>query len=109
VDTSVASSTAQVLKINTSKCDPVCETVRPVSESRNPQPALGAAVRAIRDARGKTQQDTAQAAGITVAHLSKIERGLTNPTWGTVVAIADALGSTMTEIAKRAEAAQQRA
>jgi transcriptional regulator with XRE-family HTH domain len=88
--------------------DRVCETVPPVSESRNPQPALGAAVRAIRDARGETQQDTAQAAGLTVAHLSKIERGLTNPTWGTVVAIADALNSTMTELAKRAESAQQR-
>jgi transcriptional regulator with XRE-family HTH domain len=78
-----------------------------VSESRNPQPALGAAIRALRDARGATQQDTAQAANITVAHLSKIERGLTNPTWGTVVAIADALDSTVSEIAKRAESAQQ--
>jgi transcriptional regulator with XRE-family HTH domain len=99
---------AQVLRIDTYKGDRVCETVPPVSESRNPQPALGAAVRAIRDACGKTQQDTAQAAGITVAHLSKIERGLTNPTWGTVVAIADALDSTMTKIAERAESAQQR-
>jgi transcriptional regulator with XRE-family HTH domain len=79
-----------------------------VSESRNPQPTLGAAIRAIRSARGATQQDTAQAASITVAHLSKIERGLTNPTWGTVVAIADALDSTMTEIAERAESVQRR-
>jgi DNA-binding XRE family transcriptional regulator len=108
VNTSVASSKEHVLKINAHKSGPVYETVPPVSESRNPQPALGAAVRAIRDARGKTQQDTAQAAGITVAHLSKIERGLTNPTWGTVVAIADALDSTMTEVAKRADSAERR-
>jgi transcriptional regulator with XRE-family HTH domain len=74
-----------------------------VSESRNPQPALGIAIRSLRDARGATQQDTAQSAGITVAHLSKIERGLTNPTWGTVGSIAAALGTTIADIASRSE------
>jgi len=44
-----------------------------------------------------------QAAGITVAHLSKIERGLTNPTWGTVAAIAAALETTITKVAARSE------
>jgi len=57
-------------------------------------------MRIEKDAR---QQAVAEAAGITVAHLSKIERGLTNPTWGTVEAIADALGVSMVEIAKAAE------
>jgi transcriptional regulator with XRE-family HTH domain len=81
----------------------ICETVRAVSESRNPQPALGAAIRELRGEREATQQDTAQAAGITVAHLSKIERGRTNPTWGTVAAVAQALGVSITEVAGRAE------
>jgi transcriptional regulator with XRE-family HTH domain len=72
-----------------------------VSESSNPQPALGAAIRDLRNRRGLTQQDTAQAAGLTVAHLSKIERGRTNPTWGTVEAIARALGVTIVDVAKR--------
>jgi transcriptional regulator with XRE-family HTH domain len=71
-----------------------------VSESSNPQPALGAAIRELRTEREATQQDIAQSAGITVAHLSKIERGRTNPTWGTVVALADALGVTMVDIAR---------
>ena len=73
-----------------------------MSESSNPQPALGAAIRQLRNARGLTQQDTAQAAGITVAHLSKIERGRTNPTWGTVEAIAGALGLSIVDVAQRA-------
>jgi len=75
-----------------------------VSESSNPQPALGATVRAMRAERGATQQDIAQAASITVAHLSKIERGRTNPTWGTVVSIAEALETTVAELAARSEA-----
>lgn len=75
-----------------------------MSESSNPQPALGAAIRELRLARETTQQDAAQAAGITVAHMSKIERGRTNPTWGTVAAIAEALGATIVEVAERAEA-----
>jgi transcriptional regulator with XRE-family HTH domain len=74
-----------------------------MSASSNPQPALGAAIRALRIKKEAKQQAVAEAAGITVAHLSKIERGLTNPTWGTVVAIADALGVSMVDIAKAAE------
>jgi transcriptional regulator with XRE-family HTH domain len=84
---------------------PSCENVPGVSESSNPQPALGAAIRELRLARETTQQDAAQAADITVAHLSKIERGKTNPTWGTVAAIAGALGVTVAELATRAESA----
>lgn len=49
-----------------------------------------------------TQEALAHGAGITVGHLSKIERGLANPSWGTVEAIAKALGLTMVEVARRA-------
>lgn len=105
LEVTVASSTAQVLEIYLPTGDRLCETVLPVSESRNPQPALGAAIRSLRDERGATQQDTAQAANITVAHLSKIERGRTNPTWGTVVAIAAALGTSVADLATRSESA----
>ena len=68
----------------------------------NPQPALGAAIRALRDERDLKQLDVAEDAEITVAHLSKIESGKVNPTWGTVEAIARALGVTMIEVARRA-------
>jgi transcriptional regulator with XRE-family HTH domain len=77
-----------------------------VSQSSKPQPALGAAIRALRDKKHATQETVSQEAGITVAHLSKIERGLTNPTWGTVVAIAEALDTSLLQLAKRYEAAK---
>jgi XRE family aerobic/anaerobic benzoate catabolism transcriptional regulator len=68
----------------------------------NPQPVLGAAIRSIRNERDLKQLDVAEGAGITVAHLSKIEAGKINPTWGTVEAVASALGVTMVEVARRA-------
>lgn len=49
-----------------------------------------------------TQEALAHGAGITVGHLSKIERGLANPGWSTVEAIADALDVTMVDVARRA-------
>lgn len=67
----------------------------------NPQPALGAAIRAIRNDRDLKQLDVAEDAGITVAHLSKIESGKVNPTWGTVQDIAMALNVTIADIAIR--------
>lgn len=71
--------------------------------SNNPQPALGAVIRELRAKRGMTQEAVAQSAGITVAHLSGIERGHANPSWGAVVAIAEALGVSMGEIGTLAD------
>lgn len=56
-----------------------------------PQPALGKAIRGLREKRGLSQEDLAHEAGITTGSLSMIERGRRNPTWGTVKAIAAAL------------------
>jgi len=74
-----------------------------MSESSNPQPALGAALKALRLEKKMTQQDLAHEADLTVAHLSKIERGLTNPTWGTVAALAEGLGVSLVEVARVTE------
>jgi transcriptional regulator with XRE-family HTH domain len=71
----------------------------------SPQPALGAAIRALRDERELKQANVAEDAGITVAHLSKIEGGKVNPTWTTVVSIGEALGVSISELAKAAEKA----
>lgn len=68
-----------------------------------PQPALGAAIRQLRDKRGVTQEDLAHDAGVTTGTLSLIERGKSNPAWGTVKSIAAALGVTVAEVAKLAE------
>jgi transcriptional regulator with XRE-family HTH domain len=74
-----------------------------VAPSDQPQPALGKAIRQLREERELTQEAVAHDAGITAATLGVIERGLSNPTWATVGAIADALDVSMTELAKLAE------
>ena len=68
-----------------------------------PRAALGQAIRGLRLERNLTQEALAQEAGLTVGHLSKIERGVSNPTWETVAGIARALGISMVELAKAAQ------
>lgn len=70
--------------------------------SDQPQPALGKAIRQLREKRGMTQEALAQEAGVTVGHMSMIERGHSNPTWATVKAVAAALDASMVELAKLA-------
>ena len=65
-----------------------------------PQRALGSAIRQLREGRGLTQEALAHEAGITTGTLSLIERGQSNPAWGTVSRLADALGSSMGEVGK---------
>jgi len=72
-------------------------------QTPQPQPALGRALRELRQKRDETQEELAPRAGITAKTLSLIERGEANPTWGTVRGIADALGASMGEVAKLAD------
>jgi len=71
--------------------------------SDQPQPALGKAIRQLREERGMTQEALAQEAGITVGHMSMIERGHSNPTWATVKAITSVLGTSMTDLVQLTE------
>lgn len=76
------------------------ESVRSeMGPSEQPQPALGKAVRQLREQRGVSQEALAYEAGVTSGTLSLIERGLSNPTWGTVKGIAAALGVSIAELA----------
>jgi XRE family transcriptional regulator, regulator of sulfur utilization len=68
--------------------------------SEQPQPALGKAVRQLREQRGVSQEALAYEAGVTSGTLSLIERGLSNPTWGTVRGIAAALGISIADLAR---------
>jgi transcriptional regulator with XRE-family HTH domain len=68
--------------------------------SDQPQPALGKAIRQLREERGMTQEALAQEAGVTVGHMSMIERGRSNPTWATAKAVAAALEASIVELAK---------
>ena len=68
-----------------------------------PQPALGEAVRQLREKRGITQERLAQDAGVTTGTVSLVERGRSNPSWGTVRALAHGLGVSMGELGKLAD------
>jgi len=73
-----------------------------------PQPGLGSAIRRLREKRSVTQEALAHEAGITTGTLSLIERGKSNPSWGTVGRIADALGVSMVEVSMLAERLSER-
>lgn len=68
-----------------------------------PQEALGEAVRQLREERGLTQRQLADAADINPTWVSHIESGRTNPAWGTVARLAGALGVPVSELSLRAE------
>jgi len=65
-----------------------------------PQSALGEAIRSLREKRGLTQERLAQDAGVTTGTISLLERGQSNPAWGTVKAIAGGLGVEVVEVAR---------
>jgi transcriptional regulator with XRE-family HTH domain len=78
----------------------VFDSVKTMGGPDQPQPALGEAVRQLREKRGLTQERLAQDAGVTTGTVSLLERGQSNPAWGTVNALADALGVSLAELAK---------
>lgn len=66
-----------------------------------PDLALAAAIRELREERELSQEDVAYAAGVTVATYSKLERGATSPNWDTVRKIAAALEIRPSELVLR--------
>jgi transcriptional regulator with XRE-family HTH domain len=68
----------------------------------HPQPALGEAIRQLREERGMTQERLAQDAGLTTGTVSLVERGQSNPAWGSVKALAKGLNVPIAELAKLA-------
>ena len=74
-----------------------------MAPSDQPQPALGKAIRELREKRGLTQEAVAHDAGVTTATLGVIERGSSNPTWATLRRIASALDASMVEVARLTE------
>jgi transcriptional regulator with XRE-family HTH domain len=74
-----------------------------MQQSQRPQPGLGTAIRRLREKREMTQEDLAEAAGITVRTLSQLETGNSNPTWATVGDIARSLDVSIAEVARRSE------
>lgn len=68
---------------------------------------LGRAVRELRKRRELTIEAVALAAQLHPTYLSGIERGCRNPSWVKVCALADALGTTIVDVALGAESAQR--
>jgi transcriptional regulator with XRE-family HTH domain len=64
-----------------------------------PDPALAALLKRLREERELTQEDLAFSAGITVSALSRIERNLNSPGWSTVRRIIKALDVSLIELA----------
>ena len=59
---------------------------------------LGNRIRAIRESRGMTQEELAGAAGISVKHVSVLERGIKEPRLSTIVSVAVALKVTPNDL-----------
>ena len=72
-------------------------------DTPHPQPALGKAIRQLREEREISLRTLAPRASVTFNTLSLIERGEANPTWETVKGIAAALDVSVSELAKLSE------
>ncbi len=68
---------------------------------------LASVIKRMRLERGMTQETLAFKADVKIATLSRVERGITNPAWPTLMKIADALGITPIELIAEVEAARQ--
>jgi transcriptional regulator with XRE-family HTH domain len=66
---------------------------------------LARRIRSLREARGLTQEDFAQASGISVSFASLLERGERSPSYETLVQVAAALGVPLAELLRESEAA----
>jgi transcriptional regulator with XRE-family HTH domain len=60
--------------------------------------ALGAALRSARTQAGLTQRALAARSGVSVRQLGAIERAQTDPTYETLLKLADALGVSLSEL-----------
>jgi transcriptional regulator with XRE-family HTH domain len=71
----------------------------------SPDSALGQVLREIREREPRrSQEDVAYHAGVTAATVGRMELGKSKPDWGSVRAVADALGVPLVELAAAIEA-----
>lgn len=74
--------------------------------AKEPQVALGRAIRLRREELGVSQQDLGLEVGYDQGWLSHIENGRTNPAYGTVDRIARALGWPLSQLVALAESVE---
>lgn len=75
----------------TGRTEPLDDPEAPASD----EAFVGVSVRELRAARQRTLQDLAAATGLSVGHLSQVERGLSHPSVSALRAIAQGLGVTV--------------
>jgi transcriptional regulator with XRE-family HTH domain len=68
-----------------------------------PDKRLAVVLARLRDELGMSQEDLAYAAGVSIGAVSRIERGLNDPQWTTVLKIAEGLGVPLGEIVDAVE------
>jgi transcriptional regulator with XRE-family HTH domain len=72
-----------------------------------PDPALGLAIKTLREAQGLTQEELATQADTTVGTVSRMEAAKSAPAWATVMQIINALGVSLLELARAVEKARR--
>jgi predicted transcriptional regulator len=77
-----------------------------VNVAKEPQVALGRAIRLRREELGVSQQDLGFEVGHDQSWISHIENGRTNPAYGTVDRIARALGWPLSRLVALAESVE---
>jgi transcriptional regulator with XRE-family HTH domain len=65
--------------------------------------AIGAIVRELRERAGHSQEHLSDECGFDRTYISRVERGIINPTVGRLWKIADALETPLSQFAKRME------
>lgn len=74
------------------------------SKPRSPEhAALGEAVRQLRLEAELSQEELAEAAGTDLTQVGGVERGVRNPSYTTLLRLAGALGTSVGEMATRAD------
>lgn len=69
-------------------------------------PALGQAIRDLREDRGLTQAQLAVAAKLAVNTLTRLEAGQSDPSWSSIEALARALDVKLSVLVRTAEAGE---
>ena len=93
----------------------ICATIAPSNlasqrQKKQIQPAalrekaVGAVLREFRERAGRSQETLSAECGFDRTYISRVERGIINPTIGRLWKIADALGSPLSEIVRGMEA-----
>ena len=73
-----------------------------------PDPALGLAIKELREARGLTQEELASRADTTIGTISRMESAKSAPAWATVMQVIEAMGVSLPALAEAVVKARRR-